>query len=273
MQETAALHARQASKHKCCRTEQSVTSTELYGLRNKALEAAMNVNNLRIESKNKSWTWTGVSLGALMTLTACSTTSLSGIGGEGSFKCKAPEGVQCQSVSGNYANARAGSLPSQQSTGASGTGTTMKEREAATSTGGAQPLAINSGAAVPMKTSAVAFSTRSEVVAPLGAIRSDPTVIRIWVAPWEDADGDLMDQTYVYLPIDSGRWLIEHNRQRIKKDFAPVRAPTTAMSPALRPAPREDEANAPDSAAALAASIARARNAQRSDSNAPGATQ
>lgn len=233
----------------------------------------MNVNSLRVASETKVWWWGGVSLAALMTLTGCSTTSLSGIGGEGNFKCKAPEGVQCQSVSGNYANARAGSLPSQQSTSVSGTGTTMKQRETATSTVEGRPMGVNSNAPVPNRTPAVVVSTRSAVVAPLGAIRSDPTVIRIWVAPWEDADGDLMDQTYVYLPIDSGRWQIEHNRRRITKDFAPVRAPATATAPAQRAANREDDASAPDSAAALAASIARARSTQRSDSNASGATQ
>jgi hypothetical protein len=110
----------------------------------------------------------------------------------------------------------------------------------------------------------------------LGAIRSDPTVVRIWVAPWEDADGDLMDQTYVYLPVDSGRWLIEHNRQRIKREFAPMRAPTTVAAPAKPPAAREDDEASHDNAAALAAGIAKARSAARANGNEtqqPGASQ
>ena len=35
-----------------------------------------------------------------------------------------------------------------------------------------------------------------------------PRVLRLWVAPWEDAGGDLHDETYLYLRIDDGRWAL-----------------------------------------------------------------
>jgi conjugal transfer pilus assembly protein TraV len=63
-------------------------------------------------------------------------------------------------------------------------------------------------------------------------IRSAPLVLRVWFAPWEDTDGDLHDQSYVYLPVDSGRWLIEHNRRRIQDAYRPVRAPVAQATPA-----------------------------------------
>jgi conjugal transfer pilus assembly protein TraV len=66
---------------------------------------------------------------------------------------------------------------------------------------------------------------------PVGAIRTEPTIIRIWIAPWEDADGDLNDQGYVYLQIDAGRWLIEHNREQIRRTFAPAQAGATPSRP------------------------------------------
>lgn len=188
--------------------------------------------------------------------------NLLGVGGETTFKCKAPDGVQCQSVSGTYANARAGNLPAQQTSGASAVATPSM-------------TAVGYVPAPLVTASAVQSSWRLRDVAPFGAIRSDPTIIRIWIAPWEDADGDLMDQTYVYMPLDTGRWLIEHNRQRIKREFSPVRAPASvaATSPAVRsmaarPALDADGTSpdaAPDSAAALAAGIARLRGNGREE--------
>ena len=233
------------------------------------------------------------SVAILAALGGCAA-NMSGIGGETSFKCKAPDGVPCQSIAGTYANARAGNLPSQQSLSsgpqlasdksspalgqaaadgriAAATPTSISARQVANGPGPAiAPLASRAGPGMP---------------ASLGAIRSDPTVIRIWVAPWEDADGDLMDQTYVYLPVDSGRWLIEHNRQRIKRDFAPVRAPANAGVSSRPVAKRQDAdkqsdtedgmdgMNATDSAAALAARVARVPGTARPDGNAPGASQ
>lgn len=66
-------------------------------------------------------------------------------------------------------------------------------------------------------------------------IRSAPRLLRVWFAPWEDTDGDLHDQSYVYLPVDSGRWLIEHNRRRIQDNYRPVRAPSNVTAQAAQP--------------------------------------
>lgn len=197
-------------------------------------------------------------------LTGCAA-NMSGIGGDTTFKCKAPDGVQCQSVSGTYANARAGTLPSQQSSSQS------KHRSA---TADAEDPAAHSSMSAVAAQSAITKTSFGAAANPgsLGAIRSDPTVIRIWIAPWEDADGDLVDQTYVYLPVDSGRWLIEHNRHRIKREFAPVRAPTSVAAPAKPLATRESEDSPQDGAAAVAEGIARMRNGARPDAQ-PGAQQ
>ena len=46
--------------------------------------------------------------------------------------------------------------------------------------------------------------------------------MRLWIAPWEDADGDLHDASFVHVVIDTGRWLIERVRpaSRTKLDIA-----------------------------------------------------
>jgi conjugal transfer pilus assembly protein TraV len=56
----------------------------------------------------------------------------------------------------------------------------------------------------------------------------------LWFAPWEDTDGDLHDQSYVYLMVDAGNWLVEHNRQRIQAAYKPVYAPAqSSVTPSL----------------------------------------
>lgn len=151
-------------------------------------------------------------VGLASSLAACS--NLSGLGGSSEFQCKAPEGIPCQSISGVHFNERAGNLQSQRppSAPSAASGSPIRDTDA------------------PMSDAPVAVSYHRPVAAgvpdsapPLGAIRSEPTVIRIWMAPWEDTDGDLHDQSYVYLQIDSGRWLIEHNRAQIRREFAPQR--------------------------------------------------
>jgi conjugal transfer pilus assembly protein TraV len=134
-------------------------------------------------------------------------TSLAGLGGSTEFKCSAPSGVPCQSVSGVSANHRAGTLPAQLA--ARGSSSQAPVEDVATS-----PPAGRTAA--PRRY----FSAQTQpAAAPLGAIRSEPTLIRIWLAPWEDADGDLHDQSTIYLQIDAGRWLIEHNRAQIQRAF------------------------------------------------------
>lgn len=54
-------------------------------------------------------------------------------------------------------------------------------------------------------------------------IRSQTEIARIWIAPYLDSDGDLIDQSFTYVTLNEGRWLIEHNQQQIIDDYRPVR--------------------------------------------------
>lgn len=176
---------------------------------------------------------------------------LSGLDSTSSFQCSAPAGIPCQSVTGVHLNERAGNLPSQRpkarppKSGApaeehSGEGYPTATAATTVATAGAIPPASGSRSDAPAALTAPTPAALSNVVSleprpTLGAIRSDPTVIRIWVAPWEDADGDLHDQGYVYLQIDSGRWLIEHNRERIRREFTPTQPALAARAPGRSP--------------------------------------
>ncbi|MGC9127502.1 MAG: type IV conjugative transfer system lipoprotein TraV [Acidithiobacillus sp.] len=127
-------------------------------------------------------------------LGGCAST-MSGLGGESKFACKAPEGVSCTSLSGVYANAVANNLPALR-----------KEGQGDASAGSA--------------------TKSSEIIgrAPSSGdpIRTQPKVLRIWIAPWEDSEGDLHDQSYIYVVAEPGRWVIEHNQKRIIDRYRPT---------------------------------------------------
>lgn len=130
-------------------------------------------------------------------------TNLSGIGGSAEYACKAPDGVRCESVSGNYYNALKNNLPSQRPVVRGGSG----ERAEAFSQV-ASPLLVSQRA------------TRD----PGDSIRAEARIMRMWYKAWEDSDHDLYDQGYVYVQVDEGRWLLDHARHSRDKIMA-VRPP------------------------------------------------
>ena len=141
--------------------------------------------------------------------------TLTGLDAKSEFQCKAAPGVPCTSMTGIYDNMRLNNLPGQ--------------LEAAR----AKALELS-----PAK-DAVAVASTGVFTPPLTSgmpLRANPLVLRVWLAPWEDTDGDLHDQSYVYLAVDSGRWLIEHNRKRIADAYRPVRPPAAPALGAAAPA-------------------------------------
>lgn len=136
-------------------------------------------------------------------LVGCAST-MSGLDGESKFSCKAPDGVTCSSLSGVYANAVANNLPA------------LRQNGKADAAGNAD---VRHGEI----TGRAPFSG--------DPIRTQPKVLRIWIAPWEDADGDLHDQSFIYVMTDPGRWKIEHHQKRIIDRYRPtfIQAGTSAQ--------------------------------------------
>ena len=172
----------------------------------------------------------------LVTLAAVLVSVLSGCASIGSgldsdtkFKCQAPEGVPCMSASGAYMNSLVHNLPGTVSQTSADAGT--------------KPVASPEAVAASIQDAGI----KRRTIANTGtALRSAPRVVRLWIAPWEDSDGDLHDQMYVYLTVDPGRWVIEHNRRNIRSEFAPAtlkNAPLSEVAP--QPAPQQTSANAP----------------------------
>jgi conjugal transfer pilus assembly protein TraV len=148
-------------------------------------------------------------------LSGCS--DMTGLGGKSEYACKAPEGVQCNSVSGNYYN----SFPSNG--GAAIKGAPTK----------GTPRATPNSMYTMTKTATIGNPVQGQPSFEPGALRSQPRVMRLWIKPWEDSDHDLHDQSFVYLQTDPGRWQIAHAQRQIRDAYAPLKppAPQQASSP------------------------------------------
>jgi len=133
-----------------------------------------------------------------LNLTAC---SLTGLDSSDKLACKAPDGVSCMSTTGVYANSIADNLPNQKSEPSTSSESTENSNNNSNTYSKEAPI------------------RRAQIPGTGTAIRSAPRVLRLWVAPWEDSDGDLHDQFFVYLTVDPGRWVIEHQRSRIQQEF------------------------------------------------------
>jgi conjugal transfer pilus assembly protein TraV len=158
-----------------------------------------------------------------LTLTGCSS-FLSGVGGKDTYACKAPPGAVCTSISGVYANTAPGSTRQ------------LRVADQSTPTTGAKTGNTTSkptpyGATTPSKS---AHSTASATAHPdtPSPLRSAPRLLRIWIAPWEDSDGDLHEEAYVHAVVDPGRWLVEHVRPATVRERDGAIAPVPSAMPA-----------------------------------------
>ncbi len=158
--------------------------------------------------------------GALaVTMVGC--VNMSGLSGSPRYACQAPEGVACQSVSGTYAN-------------------TAGPRETRAALASAQPSPGaefgSAGTLAPALSATIATSPPTNLTEDGLPLRAAPRVLRLWIKPWEDADGDLHDQGHVYVQIDDGRWQIDHLQRRIRDAVAPARPLDATVSPPRPPA-------------------------------------
>ena len=162
--------------------------------------------------------WIGLLIPALSVALGGCASSMNGLGGEASYACRAPAGAQCTSVSGVYANSIHG-LPS----GLQLPKPTMAPTPAPI------PAAVTHAATLEP-------ATATAVATPAASIRSQARVLRLWIAPWEDADGDLHEASVVHVLVDTGRWLIERVRPAQRNRIDAVRPPAPSAAPAVTPA-------------------------------------
>lgn len=162
----------------------------------------------------------------LLPLAGC--VNMSGLSGESRYACAAPEGVACDSVSGTYANAVHHNLPSQR--GRSTSSSPVSSDGAPAPASAAKAAAATAPPRQPIAGSPIGVAQPGVDALSGVALRSQARVLRLWTKPWEDADGDLWDQGYVYVQVDAGRWQIDHVRQRIRDQYVPLRPPPAALT-------------------------------------------
>jgi conjugal transfer pilus assembly protein TraV len=181
---------------------------------------------MRILSSNRKSPQVSAAVIAALLIAGCG--NISGLGGSEHYGCKAPAGVQCQSVAGNYYNlVRATSrLPSNG-------GEPQK----------LQPARMTAVGLTASKSPAADLVEESLGYAPT-PLRSPPRILRLWVKAWEDADHDLIDQSYVYVRIDQGEWKLDHVQRKAREAYAPLRPPEkeAAATSSTTPAPGGSEA-------------------------------
>ena len=68
-------------------------------------------------------------------------------------------------------------------------------------------------------------------------VLSVPTVLRVWVAPWEDNRNVLHDQSFLYAVADPGHWQVSHSKQKIAEQYRVLMpAAKQAQQPESKPA-------------------------------------
>lgn len=181
---------------------------------------------------------TVLSSACLLVLTTAGCGSITGISGETEFACKAPRGVPCTSMSGVYANIRAGTVPGMQPPQATEPGGAAPQ--AANTATGPEPASHAAGAPrdpLDLSTPATMSTARQAQpgafarVPPIAMntpssgtpVRTPERVLRIWIAPLEDREGTLHDQRYVYVHVERGQWLLEAFQENGSRAYAPVR--------------------------------------------------
>lgn len=174
----------------------------------------------------------GCTWACLMFLAGCG--NLSGVGGDSRYACKAPEGVACDSVSGTYANALHNNLPSQRARAAD-TAPAVVPPSGSTSPASAVGTPARRVPLTPAITAAIPAMTSALPSQDANPLRSQARILRLWIKPWEDTDGDLYDQGFVYVQVSNGQWLIDHVQRQIRESYAPLRPPPKATSQSIEP--------------------------------------
>lgn len=139
------------------------------------------------------------------TLAGCS--SLAGVGGTDASTCATTAGRPCASIQSTYA---------ARGSGLSNTTETTKSDAGSTPAAGAPVRYAPGGSGV---------HTGAD---PVVALRSNPRVLRGWFKAWEDSDGDLFSDTYVYMTADGGRWLVDYTPRRARGEGVRLSAPAVA---------------------------------------------
>ncbi len=127
------------------------------------------------------------------------------------YACGVPDGIGCKPLSEVHRMAKDGTLKMRAApNNRDGEETPSKKPPSAQAdlvklAGGAEADADSS----PEQLAPPGTPPDIVTVTPGTPILTPPRTLRVWVARWPDEDDTLHDETYLYLRLDNGRWLIE----------------------------------------------------------------
>lgn len=156
--------------------------------------------------------------------------------GASEFNCPSPDGVQCKSAREIYDMTHDGEVPEPTKHEKKGIFSKKKTTADAEDKSDSQQSTTSSSTKEGNKTvTTEADPVTENYVAPRLPdrpipIRTPAHVMRIWVAPWEDTNGDLITNGYVYTEIEPRRWV--------------VGKPESVGAPILRPLQRVEPSKA-----------------------------
>lgn len=153
--------------------------------------------------------------------------SMSGLDGSDKLSCPVTQGVSCKPMSQVYEESAKVDQPTEPTQSVETGGGTVEPK----------PLPARR-------------TTRMPPGAENGPVplRTRPNVMRIWIAPWEDADGDLHEGAWIAMRLDDGHWNIDHVRERITDAYGAtlVPPPVQESKPAAQSKPSSVAADVAD---------------------------
>jgi conjugal transfer pilus assembly protein TraV len=180
----------------------------------------------------------------LPTLVGCAG-SLSGLDGSKRLSCPVGEGVTCKPMSQVYEES-AQPAEIDDAEGQTVEATPLPPR-GAVETHTERVIEAVAVEATPLPPRGAVHVPPSAENVPI-PLRTRPSVMRIWIAPWEDADGDLHEGAWIAMRLDDGRWNIDHVRERIREGYGAALVPPPAQEskPAAQAKPSSVAADVAD---------------------------
>lgn len=160
-------------------------------------------------------------MSAVALISGCSSVA-SPHGGEASFSCstKYMEGIPCESISGTAKNYEAGNLKWQRKEGSQPVSPSIAQMQ---TTAKLPPIQGPHQEGRPSGPATEKLSPRNLAAISTGfPLRTPDRVLRIWVAPYEDEEGALNDQKYIYVTVERGAWHLEANRKAIQVPYKQI---------------------------------------------------
>ena len=114
------------------------------------------------------------------------------------YACGVPDGIGCKPLSEVHRMAQDGSLKSQAAPDNRDPAEQDQDDEGSPDTDTQHPSSTLSRRSKELAT-----------VTPGTPLLIPPRTMRVWVAPWPDEGGTLHDETYLYLRLDNGHWVME----------------------------------------------------------------